>query len=436
MQVRHGNMVVGSTSIGKTTLTLTLRDALTSLFKDGHVDPWFKPVTVDTLNPKSVTMGELYGEVNKFTQEWTEGIVSSLVKNAVEKKDDEKESTYKRWILFDGPVDALWIENMNTVLDDNKMLCLSSGQRIKMPDTCTMLFEVNDLKVASPATVSRCGMVYLEPIHLGWEPLIETWAEKMKDEILSPDPTIDEIKTIILTIFKNLLPQVREKCKETIPSVDSNLVASCLKLVTIYLNKEAIKLDDKEKYPATRRIVMTYISFSIIWSLGANIQDKTRPKFSELFRIEIKRHFPEFPDDHEIYELGLDHENHTFKQWSEILALNPFKYNPEVEFFDILVPTSDTVKFKYLLQTLMNDGKNVLISGETGVGKSVITKDFLTNIDRDKFVFTFVNFSGKTSTKNLQDAFEGNLARKRKTLLAPEQAGKKMIFFIDDVNMP
>lgn len=122
------------------------------------------------------------------------------------------------------------------------------------------------------------------------------------------------------------------------------------------------------------------------------------------------------------------------KNWSE--QIPQWSYSPAVEFFDILVPTNDTVKYKYLLQTLMKEGKNCLIIGETGVGKSVITKDFLMNIDTETFVTTFVNFSGKTSTKNLQDAFEGNLARKRKTLLAPEQAGKKMIFFIDDVNMP
>ena len=77
---------------------------------------------------------------------------------------------------------------------------------------------------------------------------------------------------------------------------------------------------------------------------------------------------------------------------------------------------------------------NVLFSGETGVGKSVIVKDFLMNGD-ENFVSAFVNFSGKTSCKNLQDAFEGNLEAKRKTLLGPP-AGKKMIFFIDDVNMP
>lgn len=64
------------------------------------------------------------------------------------------------------------------------------------------------------------------------------------------------------------------------------------------------------------------------------------------------------------------------------------------------MPTTDTVKYKYILNTLMLNGYNVLITGETGVGKSVITKDFLINSD-ETLVHTFVNFSGKTSTKNL-----------------------------------
>ena len=120
-------------------------------------------------------MGELFGEVNLFTNEWTDGLISKLVNDAVQALEDPTKGDWKRWINFDGPVDALWIENMNTVLDDNKMLCLNNGQRIKMPDTCTMMFEVNDLLQASPATVSRCGMVYMEPVHLGWMPLVLTW---------------------------------------------------------------------------------------------------------------------------------------------------------------------------------------------------------------------------------------------------------------------
>lgn len=94
------------------------------------------------------------------------------MRNGAAGSGDEKE-----WTVFDGPVDALWIENMNTVLDDNMTLCLANGQRIKLRPQMRMLFEVNDLRVASPATVSRCGMVYLTQEELGWEPFVKTWMD-------------------------------------------------------------------------------------------------------------------------------------------------------------------------------------------------------------------------------------------------------------------
>jgi len=370
-------------------------------------------------------MGELFGETNLLTNEWTEGLVSKLVKDAVNALEGDKPDN-KRWINFDGPVDALWIENMNTVLDDNKTLCLANGQRIKMPETCTMMFEVQDLQQASPATVSRCGMVYLEPVHLGWTPLIETWQEQQEENI--PEDTLKTICSTVMEVCTIMLPHIRKNLKEVIGSVDSNLIRSCLNLLQTFFGETGV---DLKKVQLTNKQLMTYVSFSIVWSLGANLHDKSRSNFGDIIRSTLKKKFPEFPDG-DVFEFGIDKELHKLEPWTE--QIPQFHYDNNQSFFEILVPTSDTVKYKYLLVTLVGAGHNVLITGETGVGKSVVTKDFLTNAP-DDIVSACVNFSGKTTTKNLQDAFEGNLEAKRKTLLGPP-GGKKMIFFIDDVNMP
>ena len=61
------------------------------------------------------------------TQEWRDGLASTIMRRAV-----NDETPIRKWTVFDGPIDALWIENMNTVLDDNMTLCLANGERIKL----------------------------------------------------------------------------------------------------------------------------------------------------------------------------------------------------------------------------------------------------------------------------------------------------------------
>ena len=125
--IRFGATLVGPTGAGKSTCYRILSRIMTSLHKAGSKNEQYQEVAFEILNPKCITMGELYGEVNMVTQEWRDGLASTIMRRAV-----NDETPIRKWTVFDGPIDALWIENMNTVLDDNMTLCLANGERIKL----------------------------------------------------------------------------------------------------------------------------------------------------------------------------------------------------------------------------------------------------------------------------------------------------------------
>lgn len=110
-----------------------------------------------------------------------------------------------KWVVFDGPVDALWIENMNTVLDDNMTLCLSNGERIWLKPIMKMIFECEDLSMASPATVSRCGMVFSSDETCNYKLLVWTWLESLNPEFYPL-----KVSEILTNLFEIYLPPIFE----------------------------------------------------------------------------------------------------------------------------------------------------------------------------------------------------------------------------------
>jgi dynein heavy chain len=236
-------------------------------------------VQMIAINPKSITMGQLYGQFDAVSHEWSDGILAvSYRKFAVDTSPDRK------WLIFDGPVDAVWIENMNTVLDDNKKLCLMSGEIIQLSPTTNLIFEPMDLDQASPATVSRCGMIYMEPLSLGWRPLVKSWFNTLP-------PALDEkYKKLLTSLFERFIDpclQVIRKggLKELIMSSDSNLVKSLMNLLDCLFDK----FQDLKKFQYfDPKEVINWLEgmffFSLTWSLGGLLDSESRIRFDYLLR--------------------------------------------------------------------------------------------------------------------------------------------------------
>jgi dynein heavy chain, axonemal len=256
---------VGPTGGGKTTVINTLCQAQTKL---GLTTKLF------TLNPKACSVIELYGILDPNTRDWTDGLLSNIFRE-INKPTDKKE---RRYILFDGDVDALWIENMNSVMDDNKLLTLANSERIRLQNHCAMLFEVGDLQYASPATVSRCGMVFVDPKNLGYHPYWSKWCSNRtkNEEAECLKRLFDKYVPLIVDMIVDGIIDGKQsdRMKMIIPLTALNLVVQLgFMLDSLLLPYENVKEPIED-------IIMECIFIqSLYCSLGAGLTEEDRIKF-------------------------------------------------------------------------------------------------------------------------------------------------------------
>ncbi|XP_075374923.1 dynein axonemal heavy chain 17-like isoform X2 [Mycteria americana] len=410
LQVRHSVFVVGNAGCGKSQVLRSLNKTYQSMKR--------KPVTVD-LDPKAVTCNELFGVIHPSTREWKDGLLSSAMR-------DLANITHKgpKWIILDGDIDPMWIESLNTVMDDNKVLTLASNERIPLNPTMRLLFEISHLRTATPATVSRAGILYINPTDLGWNPVVTSWIERR---------TVQSEKANLMILFDKYLPVCLEKLKsgfkKITPVPEITVIQTVLYLLECLLTPQTAPPD------SPRELYELYFVFACAWAFGgAMFQDQLvdyRLEFSKWWVNEFKT--VKFPSQGTIFDYYIDPETKKFMLWTE--KVPKFELDPEVPLQASMVHTTETIRVRYFMDLLMEKQRPVMLVGNAGTGKSVLMWDKLKVLSADEYLVQSVPFNFYTTSAMLQAVLEKPLEKKSGRNYGPPGT-RRLIYFIDDMNMP
>jgi len=170
-QQRMGVGVVGPSGCGKTTIWRVLETAYKKM-KRKYV--------VHVMNPKSMNRVRLLGHMDHDTREWFDGVLTASARLVI-----KEPVTTHNWVICDGDIDPEWVESLNSVLDDNRLLTMPNGERIQFGTNVNFIFETDNLKFASPATISRLSIIYLSEEDVDVKPLINSWIMKQPESLHS-----------------------------------------------------------------------------------------------------------------------------------------------------------------------------------------------------------------------------------------------------------
>ncbi|KAK0424238.1 hypothetical protein QR680_008567 [Steinernema hermaphroditum] len=468
--LNHGLMLVGASGSGKTTAWKVLLKALERLEKVEGV--------AHVIDAKAMSKDSLYGVLDANTREWTDGLFTHIIRKII---DNVRGETAKRqWIIFDGDVDPEWVENLNSVLDDNKLLTLPNGERLAIPPNVRIIFEVSDLKYATLATVSRCGMVWFSEEVITSEMLFQNYLNKLKNAPIDSDVSLSA-HTGMDTVFGGSM--LGDSTLPSTPASESTsrgmtIQKQCAQIFADHMNSTglvtlaltyAIENLDHIMEPTAQRLLSSFFSMlnfsvrqlvnydsthldhpiapdqleayitkamlvSLVWSFSGDGKWKCRQKLSDYIRSITTLPLPPNATLPMIdYEVTLDGE------WQPWLSKVP---QMEIEAHrvaaaDLVVPTIDTVRHELLLNTWLSEHKPLVLCGPPGSGKTMTLLAALRS-QQDMDVVN-VNFSSSTTPELLMKTFDHYCEYRRTpngVVLAPVQLSRWLVIFCDEINLP
>ncbi|XP_055840841.1 dynein axonemal heavy chain 3 isoform X1 [Episyrphus balteatus] len=430
--VRHGLMIVGGPMGGKTTAYQVLAQAMKCVSTDQEATLAEYPINYRIINPKAITMGQLYGCFDPISHEWTDGVLAKTFREMANASLRER-----HWVLFDGPVDAVWIENLNTVLDDNKKLCLMSGEIVQMTKMMNMIFEPADLEQASPATVSRCGMIYMEPAQLGWRVFHQSFTQVLE--------TTQGLNDIYMALYEDLVNWLVPAALEVLQECKSMLETSPIYQYTM-LSKFFLQFLEEKNQTYNQIWFQQTFLFSFAWAYGSALTVEGQKHFDSLIRKVLygsNENYPRpkyfslnrgqmFPEKLSLMDYRFD----GIENWWPWQRQEDITFPEGVQISDIIVPTKETGYINFWLD-FCTERKLMpfMVIGPTGTGKSAIISHNLLALPKNTHMLNIVNFSARTSAQLVQETVMSKLDRRRKGVFGPP-VGKKCLVFCDDVGMP
>ncbi|VDB95435.1 unnamed protein product [Peniophora sp. CBMAI 1063] len=457
-KIQHGLMMVGPSGSGKTNAWQVLLAALERL--DGVEGVAY------VIDPKAMHKDALYGTLDQTTREWNDGLFTHVLRKIVD--DVRGESAKRHWIIFDGDVDPEWVENLNSVLDDNKLLTLPNGERLNLPSNVRIMFEVEHLRYATLATVSRCGMIWFSedvvepsmayrqyltalatvPIDAEDEDAAELPGRRPADDNAATSANLitqKEIATILEPYFADgELVSAALGYASSIEHIMDFTDTRALNTLFSLLNKTVRNVleynSQHPDFPLAPDRVEQYVSkrllVSLVWAFSGDAKLDLRAELGNFLAKQTGIDLPPLQPGSSLIDYDVQVGSGDWAAWAG--KVPQIEIEPHaVTASDVVVPTMDTVRHEEVLYSWLSEHKPLMLCGPPGSGKTMTLFSALRKLPDMEVVG--LNFSSATTPELILKTFE-QYCEYRKTpngvILAPIQLGRWLVVFCDEINLP